>query len=210
MCEPSSIPRIRLRHRDVVRAILAWSGGARVRERREVDVTPDGGLRNVVIYLEDDPGSRTWDDLDTGHAVDQRDCFFQPHIQVVPRQAEMDIVNSDSTLHNIHAYELIGRARRSLFNISQPESDTVQQRLIPRQSGRVSLECDSHDFMQGWIFAADHPWAAVVDSTGAFRMPDLPSGTHTVSAWHPKLGVQTTEVSVSEEQGATIEFIFEE
>lgn len=175
--------------------------GEGFRERREVDVAPGGGLRGVVVFLEEVEGGKDWGPAATPASgsesglatIDQENCRFQPRVQVVPRGAELDVVNSDPMLHNIHAYELIGRARRSLFNISQPESGTERQELRARSSHQVSLECDSHDFMQGWIFVADNPYAVVVDDDGHFALGDVPPGTYTLRTWHPKLGVLEEE-----------------
>jgi len=184
--------------------------GEGFRERREVDVAPRGGLRGVVVFLDEVKGGKNWEPTVGTEAgagaeagadreratIDQEKCRFQPRIQVVPRGADLDVVNSDPMLHNIHAYELIGRARRSLFNISQPESGTVEQELRAERSNHVSLECDSHDFMQGWIFVADNPYAVVVDEDGRFTLSDVPPGTYTLRAWHPKLGTLEQEVDV--------------
>jgi polysaccharide lyase family 4-like protein len=182
--------------------------GEGYRERKEIDISDHQGLRNVVVFIEEIGAGKPWSEMETGMSVNQENCFFQPHVQVIPRGAEMDIVNSDSTLHNIHAYELIGRARRSLFNISQPDLGPVQQALRPVRSNKVSLECDSHDFMQGWIFAADHPYVAVVDGEGVFDMPGIPPGTYQLSAWHPRLGTVTREVTVEAESVLEINFTF--
>ena len=71
----------------------------------------------------------------------------------------------------------------------------------------MGLECDAHDFMLGWMFAADNPYAAVVDSTGRFSIPDIPPGTYTVGAWHPFLGVREQEVTVP--VGGTVDLRFD-
>ena len=187
--------------------------GEGYRERKEIDTTNEMGLRNVVVFIEKIDGGKPWPAMQpeassTPGSINQKNCYFAPHVQVIRRGSEIDIINSDSTLHNIHAYELIGRARRSLFNISQPEMGPVPQMLIPKRGNRVSLECDSHDFMQGWIFIADHPYATVVDETGSFEITGIPLGTYELSAWHPRLGVSTQEINVVSDTENELDFIF--
>ena len=182
--------------------------GLGYRERTEYDVADDGALRRVVVFIEDISEGKSWDMAAPREFVNQEVCAFTPNIQVMRRASEMDIINSDSTLHNIHGYELIGRARRSLFNISQPDLGPVPQVLHPARSHLVSLECDSHDFMQGWIFASDNPYATVVDETGNFQLSDVPPGTYEVSVWHPKLGIQTQTVTVTSQSSAESNFEF--
>ncbi|MGH7323770.1 MAG: carboxypeptidase-like regulatory domain-containing protein, partial [Candidatus Rokuibacteriota bacterium] len=36
----------------------------------------------------------------------------------------------------------------------------------------------------GYLLAFDHPYFAVTDDEGDFRIDDLPAGTWRVSAWH--------------------------
>lgn len=182
--------------------------GIGFRERREVDVAESGGLRSVVVFINDVESGKSWPDAPDGYLLDQRDCFFEPYIQVVPRGVDLQIANSDPVLHNVHGYELIDdRRRRTLFNLGQPEEGVISRPLRPRRGQQVGLECDAHDFMLGWIFAADNPYAVVVDSLGSFTIPDLPSGTYTVAAWHPFLGVEEQQVTVTE--GVTAEIAFQ-
>ena len=182
--------------------------GLGYRERIEYDVNGAGALRGVVVYLEEVATGKPWSAAPAGTFINQEVCAFTPNIQVMKRGTEIDIINSDSTLHNIHGYELIGRARRSLFNISQPDLGPVPQMMHPSRGNQVSLECDSHDFMQGWIFVSDHPYSMVVDENGAFELTDVPEGTYRLSVWHPKLGVQTQDVTVSNSSTEESNFVF--
>lgn len=182
--------------------------GLGFRERREVDVSETGGLRTVVMFIVGIESGKPWPEAPDGYALDQQDCYFEPYIQVVPRGAELRIINSDPILHNIHGYELSDdRRRRTLFNLAQPETGVITHPLRTRRSRRVGIECDAHDFMLSWIFAAENPYTAVVDAEGKFSIPDVPPGTYTVGAWHPFLGIREQEVTVT--AGGAIEIGFE-
>ena len=176
--------------------------GIGYRERREIDVTQSGGLRSVVVYIAGVEAGKAWPEARTGYFLDQVECFFDPYIQVVPHGSDLQIVNSDPILHNIHGYELIDeRRRRTLFNLGQPEEGTIVQPLRPRRGQQVGLECDAHDFMLGWLFAADNPYADVVVS-------DIPPGTYVVGAWHPFLGTSEQEVTVNAGESTNLTFVF--
>lgn len=181
--------------------------GLGFRERREVDVDESGGLRSTVVFIVDIDSGKPWPETADGYLLDQRDCFFEPYIQVVPRRVELQIANSDPVLHNVHGYELYGDRRRTLFNLGQPNEGVISRALRPRRSQRVGLECDAHDFMLGWIFAADNPYAVVVDSEGRFEIADIPPGTYAIGAWHPFLGVMEEEVTLT--AAGTVEIGFE-
>ena len=172
-------------------------------ERHDVIVNDAGGLRDAVVYLEGVREGKAWPAGEGRHTVDQRDCVFRPNMLVMPRLADMEIVNSDPVLHNIHAWELMGDRGRTLFNLGQPPEKTViTQALRPRADNRIRLECDAHDFMQGWIFAADSPYAVGTSTDGVFEIDRVPPGEYTLRVWHPFLG--TLEESVSLAEGQTL------
>ena len=184
--------------------------GEGYRERHEVTASSGGGLQGVVVFIEGIGQGKEWSDAGDAYTLDQRDCAFQPNLQVVPNGAELNIVNSDPVLHNIHSYELIGRARRTMFNFGQPpEKGTITKVLRPRRGNQVRLECDAHDFMQGWIYVADNPYYAVVAADGTFLIDGVPPGTYTVNAWHPYLGVHHKEVTLEAEGASEITFEFD-
>lgn len=166
-------------------------------ERREIDVTKDGGLRHVVVFLEGVAKGKPWQKPSEGFVVDQKKCTFLPYLQVVPRGAELAIVNSDPVLHNIHPYELIGGARRTLFNVGQPiQGQRVTKTVKPRSGSVVRIECDAHNWMLGWMFVADSPYAAIVGDDGSFKIDDIPPGKYKLNAWHPFLGTVEREVNL--------------
>jgi hypothetical protein len=170
--------------------------GMGYRERQEVDVSERMGLRNVVIVIDGITRGKPWPDVPDGFSLTQENCVFAPHVQVVPRGAELNILNPDPVLHNIHSFEAFGSSWRTLFNFGQPpEEDVITTLLRPRRGNHIRLECDAHDFMLGWIYAADTPYAVAVDADGRFRLDEIPPGTYTLRAWHPYLGVREQRIT---------------
>ncbi len=178
-------------------------------ERQEVVVADDGGLAGAVVFIEGVTAGKAWPNTEVRHVVDQRDCVFKPNLLVMPRWVDMDIVNSDPVLHNIHAWELIGDRGRTLFNLGQPpEKEVITQALRPRRGNQIRLECDAHDFMQGWIFAADTPYTVATREDGTFEIGDIPPGEYTLKVWHPFLGMREQSVTLGAGQAAEVEFDF--
>lgn len=176
----------------------------------EVSVSDDGMLADVVVFIDgkmegvDSPPAP-----EGGYKLIQRGCRFVPFVSFVPKHEKLTIINDDSVSHNIHAYELIGRARRDLINFAQPgKGHTKVQKISPRRGNIVQLSCDIHDFMSGWIFVPDNPFAALV-TQGKFTIEGIPAGKHTVKAYHPIFGFIEQEVELKEGNTVNLNFIFE-
>lgn len=62
--------------------------------------------------------------------------------------------------------------------------------------------------MLAWIYVTDNPYAVAVDADGHFTIDDISPGTYTVKAWHPYLGTQEQEITLSAKETSEIAFQF--
>ncbi len=178
------------------------------REIPAISTTAEGRLRDVVVFVDGEiegapPGEAV------AYELIQEGCRFQPNVSYVPKNETLKIVNADPVAHNIHTYEKIGRAKRDLFNFSQPEQGHVREVAVkPRRGNVVELACDIHDFMSGWIFVPENPFA-VVAAEGSFELAGIPAGTRTLKVFHPTLGFLEQEVELAAGKTAEVSFVFE-
>jgi hypothetical protein len=179
-------------------------------EREIVEVAVKGGaLENALVVIDGIDKGKAWAPPGKKPLLNQKGCRFLPAMLVVPRGGEVDILNSDPVLHNIHSYEVIGTSRRTLFNFGQPnQGQTLTKPVAVRRGEWVKIECDAHDFMHAWMFAAASPYVAVTREDGTFAIGDVPPGKYKVRAIHPVLGVKDGEVTVAARGKAEISFDF--
>jgi len=96
-------------------------------------VSADGGVQNAVITVRGLGLERTRVPS-KGFRLDNRDCLFVPHVQVVPLGSELLFLNSDPILHDVHAR----LGSETLFNIGLPSWRQVKKRLA--KPGIIAIE----------------------------------------------------------------------
>ena len=180
-----------------------------------VDVK-DGALRGVFVFIAKIEEGKKWDKPKSGkYLVNQKGCRFRPWAQVV-RPGPIVIRNSDpGVLHNINARELIGVekgrvVKKTLFNFGQPDPGDIKDKIKPRRSSYIGINCEAHNFMFGYMLAPSHPYAVVVGDDGSFSIDNIPPGKYTLKAWHPRYGVKKAKITVSAKGSVDANFEFSE
>ena len=171
----------------------------------EFFVTGEGGaLQNVFVYVKDGLGNRTFQAPQQAVVLDQKGCHYRPHVFGVMVGQALEIVNSDPTLHNIHALPKSNQE----FNTGQPIQGMKFNHTFTAKEVMVPFKCDVHGWMNAYAGVLDHPYFAVTDASGKFELKGLPPGTYTVEAWHEKLGPMTQSVTVGEKESKEANFNF--
>jgi Carboxypeptidase regulatory-like domain len=154
-------------------------------------VGPDKSVHNAVVYLVDIAKGKAWPAQAKPPEIDNVKCKFEPHIQVI-RAGKLDVVNSDPMLHNTHGYY----GRRTAFNLALPNKGQRIPVELTR-AGQVRIDCDSHGWMEAWIYVVDNPYYAVTSADGKFTVVDIPAGTYKLVAVHPFTGPVEQSVTVA-------------
>jgi plastocyanin len=164
----------------------------------------DGTLQNVFVYVKDGLGSLRFPVPSTAIVLDQKGCRYVPHVFGAQVGQRVEIVNSDPTLHNIHAVPMRNRE----FNTGQPIPGMKHTHQFTAREVMVPFKCDVHPWMHAYIGVLDHPFFAVTSANGSFELKGLPPGTYTVEAWHETLGAQTQMVTIGAKETGTVAFSF--
>jgi plastocyanin len=171
----------------------------------EAILVDNGGLQNVFVYIKDDLGSQYAFEVPTEPVkLDQKGCHYVPHVVGVRATQPLEIVNSDSTLHNVHGMPETNRE----FNVGQPVAGMKNAVTFTAPEVLIRFKCDVHSWMHAYIGVVDHPYFAVTGSGGKFELKTIPPGTYTIEAVHEKLGRQTQTVTLGDRDAKTITFTF--
>lgn len=176
--------------------------GAKIAAQKYV-VGPGGGLEYAVVMIEKIAEGKK---IATGDFFyDNVDCKFTPHVLVAPVGAILKVRNSDDMLHNSHFFQVEGAAKKNLINMALPKKgQVIENTKILRKEGLVTVLCDAHDFMQGFIFAVPHPYAMATGAAGDFKLTDVPPGTYNLKIWHEALGEKNVSVKVEAGKDAKV------
>lgn len=170
----------------------------------DVVVNPGNTLKNVFVYVKQGLEGKTFEAPKEPVTLDQKGCRYSPHVFGIQVAQQLDIINSDATLHNVH-----GMPKQSQeFNYGMPIQGMKLNRKFDKPEIAVKFKCDVHPWMRAYGGVVDHPFYSVSNETGAFEIKDLPAGAYTIEAWHEKYGVQTQSVTVDEAGSATSDFTF--
>ena len=171
--------------------------------RESFVMNEEGYLKYVVVYLNE----VKYDGKipETQAVLNQKGCMYSPHIQGMMAGQELLIKNSDATLHNIHGLPTIN----SQFNFAMPKVVKEKALKIDKPEHPIYIKCDVHPWMKSYVSVFDHPYFAVTNDTGHYKIDNIPSGTYEVIAWQEKFRDKKTKkwttlnVSVSISDGDT-------
>jgi plastocyanin len=166
-------------------------------------VGSDGkSLANVFVYVKDGLGNYAYDPPTGMAQIDQKNCRYHPHVFGMRVGQPLEILNSDPTLHNIHALPKNNKE----FNNGQPVQGMKMTHTFTAKEVMVPFKCDVHGWMNAYVGVLDHPYFATTDQDGKFEIKTLPPGTYTIEAWHEKLGAMSQSVTVGPKETKEISF----
>jgi plastocyanin len=171
----------------------------------ELVVVGEGnGLGNVFVYVKEGTEGKTFAPPEGTVTLDQQGCLYHPHVLGVRAGQTLRFVNSDETLHNVHAFA----KKNKEFNVGQPVKGLVTERVFDVPEVMIPLRCDVHKWMAAYLGVVEHPFFAVTESNGRFQLEGLPSGSYVVEAWHEEYGLQQSSVTLGEDETQSIAFSF--
>ena len=190
----------------VNRAAYAYCAGAHSSPVTdpEVLVGAGGALANVIVYVKDGLGNRTFDTPKDQVTLDQSGCQYSPHIVTMMAGQTLAVKNSDKTTHNIHPSPKNNRE----WNKSQPPGQPNLEEVFAREEVAIRVKCDVHPWMRSYIAVFKHPYYAVSGASGSFEIKNLPPGTYTLEAWHERFGTASQQVTVGAKEAKTLSFSF--
>ncbi len=167
-------------------------------------VNNTGTLKNVFVYVKEGLEGKTFPAPTTPVTINQTGCQYHPHVFGIQVGQPLELINNDSTLHNVHS--LAEKSKQ--FNLGMPLQGMKLTKKFENSEIMVKFKCDVHPWMNAYIGVLTHPYYNVSGDEGTFEIKDLPAGDYVIEAWHEKYGTQTQNITVTEDTPAQVEFTF--
>jgi len=171
---------------------------------QDVVVGAGGTLGNVIVYVKEGLGNRTFEAPKTPVALDQKGCMYIPHVVALQAGQPLEVRNDDKANHNIHPVPKFNRE----WNKSQPPGAPPIDETFAREEVAIPVKCNVHPWMKSYIAVLKSPYFQVTASNGSFSLKNLPPGTYTIEAWHERYGSTSQTVTIAPKESKTINFVF--
>lgn len=117
--------------------------------------------------------------------IDNKNCEFVPRSTAMFKGQQVEFTSSDPVGHNSHVTGFSNGVNVALAAKGKATSK------LQAEKRPISLKCDIHPWMQGWILVADHPFFAVTGEDGSFEIAGVPAGAQNLILWQEKVGYVT-------------------
>jgi plastocyanin len=112
--------------------------------------------------------------------MDQVASEFTPRVLAVPKGSRVRFPNSDRIRHQVYSFSPAKRFELPLYTGTPPNP------VVFDSAGIVTVGCNIHDWMKGYIVVVDTPHYALSGADGRVRL-DAPPGEYLLTAWHERL-----------------------
>ena len=155
-------------------------------------VNSDHTLQNVFVYIKNGLANTT-EAPKSPAVLDQKGCMYSPRVQGLQTGQPLSILNSDSTLHNVHALA----KKNPEFNLGMPIQGMKLEKTFFNPEVMMKFKCDVHPWMAAYTGVLPHQFFSVTGQSGSFDISGLAPGQYVVEAWHEVYGTKSQNIKMA-------------
>jgi len=137
-------------------------------------------LENMVVYIEAVDHKIALKNPSTLE-IGQKHKSFMPYISVMQLGSDVRFNNQDNITH--HIYSPVGDNK---FSVKIRSGEKIIRSDF-QTAGEVSMGCNIHDWMSGYMLIVDTPFFAKSDKNGDSEIIIDKPGQYKVIVWHPQM-----------------------
>jgi plastocyanin len=169
----------------------------------EIVRVKDGRLENAFVYVKTGLESLKFPWPTSPVTVANDKCIYRPRVSGAQANQPIKFTNEDPADHNVHGFSAQGQ-----FNFTLRGKGTTGEVKMRKREVALSVKCDIHPWMIGYVGVVEHPFFAVTGADGSFEFKGLPPGEYVIEAWHEKYGAKTLNARLDAKGAAEVEFSF--
>jgi plastocyanin len=132
----------------------------------------------AVVYLEGTFTATAQTNTPVSAKVIQEHFQFSPAVLPVHVGTSVEFPNRDDSYHNVFSY-----SKPKRFDLGRYRKDEKPAAVVFDKPGAVKLYCEIHEHMRGTVLVLDTPHFTRTDTTGNYRLENLPAGKFLLKAW---------------------------
>jgi hypothetical protein len=113
--------------------------------------------------------------------VDQMGKEFIPHVKPIYVNSLIYFPNNDDIRHHVYSFSPAKKFELPLY------SGSSAPLVLFDKPGVVTLGCNIHDWMLGYIYVSATPYFIKSEQDGKGLIRDIPAGEYVIKVWHPQL-----------------------
>jgi plastocyanin len=122
--------------------------------------------------------------------MDQQNKAFVPHVLAVTAGTTVEFPNTDSVNHYVYSFSEIKKFQFKLF-----KGDLEKHQILLDKPGLITIGCNIHDFMLGYIFVAPTPYVGVTDVKGEVTLSLPDKGEFQLAIWHERANEDLSQIT---------------
>ena len=151
----------------------------------EVDIVvvdKDGQpVSDVAVYATRTDGRKQIDSRAGSAVMDQVGKQFVPHLLVVQTGTSVEFPNSDTVAHHVYSFSHPNKFTLPMYK------GTAHPPVTFEHSGVVTLGCNIHDQMLGYILVVDSATFAKTDENGSASLSLDDPQDYEIKIWSPRI-----------------------
>jgi hypothetical protein len=164
-----------------------------------------GRLANVFVYVKSIAlDSYTFDQPDSPAVLEHKGCRYVPHVLGMRVGQPLTILNRDPTYHNTHP---TSKSNVDWNQSQSPGSPPLKTKFD--QPDLIPFKDNQHPWERAYVGVFAHPFFAISDESGNYRIEGLPPGQYTVVVRHETLGEKTFEITLVPDEAKDLSFSFD-
>jgi len=137
---------------------------------------------DVAVFVKQTGIAPSTDRKPESAVMDQRDVRFVPHILMVQKGASVEFPNSDVVAHHVYSFSRPNNFVLPLYKGTTPGP------VVLEHEGVVTLGCNIHDGMLGYIVVVDTDVFGLTDESGQISVSvDGNASDYEVGIWSPRI-----------------------